>query len=88
MADLRPCDIELMALLVQRRLDMRRILGSKYAERSRDYQAFLPAIHERMKGKNLLDSVIKQADEMDRAGHDPNMLFCAYLDNTEARNGD
>lgn len=83
MNNLRECDIKLLATFFQRRADMRLILGDKYAERSREYQAYLPAIHEKFRGKNLLHSVMKQVEEFDRLGHDPSMLVCAYLDHLE-----
>ncbi len=87
MADLRPCDVKLSVELLKRRDEMRRLLGAKYKEESDGIRIFLPAIHERFGGKNLLASVIAQAKEMIRAGQDPNMLFCAFLDELEARNG-
>lgn len=81
---LRECDIEFAATLIQRRKDMRALLGTAYETSSREYQAYLPAIHERHKGQTMLHSVMKAMKEMDAAGHDPNMLVCAWLDHTEA----
>lgn len=82
---LRECDVEFAAMLFQRRKDMRRILGDIYEQRSREYQAYLPAIHEKHRGKSMLHSVMKAAQEMDALGHDPNMLVCAWLDHMEAQ---
>ncbi len=87
MADMRPCDIELSVELLKRRNVMRRLLGGKYKDESHGIRLFLPAIHERFQGKNLLDSVIQQAKELESAGEDTSMLFCAYVDEMEARNG-
>lgn len=90
-ADLHTCDVELpvelSVELLKRRNDMRRLLGDKYKDESDGIRIFLPAIHERFGGKNLLASVIAQAKEMRAAGHRTDMLFCAYVDEVEARNG-
>lgn len=78
--------LEMVDLLYKCRDGMRVIFGDNYEKSSQEFRQLLPAIHERFKGANLLESVIAQAGEMEAAGLSPSMLFSAYVDEVEARN--
>jgi hypothetical protein len=75
--------LELSATLRQRRNDLRKILGPKYAPASEEHRKILRAV-SKAKGKSLAETALEMGRSMDAAGNDPSMLFAAFVDECES----
>lgn len=75
--------IALSASLIQRRNDLRTLLGEKYEPAVKAYRL---AIRNCAKcwDSSLADTALRIAEDMHAAGHDPNLVFAALVDESEA----
>ena len=73
---------KLSADMIQRRDDMRHLLGSKYAAHCAEARAIISAIAKR-DGVGTTEAALSVAKAMDKAGHDPSMVIAALVDECE-----
>lgn len=72
--------------LMQRRDDMRRLLGDRYDKTVLPYRQVVRGLAAK-EGISLTDAGLKIAKNMDAAGHDPSCVFAALVDECEALHG-
>lgn len=71
--------IKLTAALIQRRDDMRRLLGERYAKRVADARAILRGAAAERK-LDLADAALQICRELDAKGVDPSIIMAALVD--------
>lgn len=71
--------MQLTADLIQRRDDLRRILGEYYGPTVADYRAVLRGLTAEEQ-RPIAEVCLKHARRMEAAGHDPNMWFAALVE--------
>jgi hypothetical protein len=73
----------LVAELEQRREDMKRLHGAHYAERVKPFRQVLrgKALEE---SRPLVEVALELCKELDAKGHDPNLMFCALVEECES----
>jgi hypothetical protein len=72
----------LAADLMQRRNDLRQLLGDKYEATVSDYRAALRGLTAQEK-RPIAEVCLRHAKKMERHGHDPSMWFAALVEECE-----
>lgn len=72
--------------LVQRRADMKRLLGDKYEEQSKEARVVL-VWYAKERNLDLMVAALAICKAMSKAGHDPSIIMAALVDELEVRNG-
>jgi hypothetical protein len=80
-----PTAPELTADLIRRRDDMRLVLGLLYEEQVQPARALLVKFERKYPGKNIAQIALEMAQRVSAAGHNPNLIFCALVDECEER---
>ena len=75
--------IELTAALMQRRDDMKRLMGANYKANSDLYRSVLRNVCADS-GVDLAHAALDIGRKMDAKGIDPSMIFAAFVDESES----
>ncbi len=68
--------------VIQRRDDMRMLLGDHYEQSAREYRAILRAAVSAW-NMPIAECVVKISKDMSAAGEDPSMVIAAFVDEVE-----
>ena len=77
--------INLSAALIQRRDEMRTLLGARYATEVMAVRQMLCDLESKYPSHDLAAITLEWSKQVDASGHNPNLIFAAFVDECEAR---